>query len=68
VKDKKTYYWCPNHNENKGMWVIHKPTDCKARKPDPNSGASLEQKAMQTIIDFAKDFPPDDDEDSEDSD
>ena len=35
VKDKngvpkeKLYHWCKNHNHGKGMWVIHKPSDCK---------------------------------------
>jgi hypothetical protein len=66
VKDNKTYYWCLNHNHEKGLWVLHKPTDCKAKEHDSNVAPSLQQKAMQTIINFADDFEIDD-EDYEDT-
>ena len=26
-----TYYWCTNHVGGKGMWVRHKPADCKMK-------------------------------------
>jgi hypothetical protein len=55
VKDGKTYFWCLNHGFA-GMWVIHKPADCKAHKKEGNESPSLEQKAMQTIINFADDM------------
>ena len=29
MKDGKKYYWCLNHNNGKGKWVIHKPTECR---------------------------------------
>ena len=28
INDKK-YYWCTNHNDNKGKWVIHHPLTCE---------------------------------------
>ena len=41
-----TYYWCPNHGEH-GMWVRHKPADCKAKSN--SDGPSL--NAHQVILD-----------------
>ena len=36
VETEVTYYWCPHHNQNKGMWVRHKPEDYKNKdKPPP---------------------------------
>ena len=36
-----TYYWCKNHVGGKGMWVRHKPEDCKGKnKTAPSEGAS----------------------------
>lgn len=32
--NKKKYYFCPNHNDNKGQWVRHKPSDCKNKTSD----------------------------------
>ena len=26
---KKTYFWCPHHNNEQGQWVIHNPDECK---------------------------------------
>ena len=26
---EKLYYWCPNHNDGAGKWVIHHPKECK---------------------------------------
>lgn len=28
-KEGKTYHWCLNHNEGKGMWTLHHPDNCK---------------------------------------
>lgn len=28
-KDGKTYHWCLNHNEGKGMWTLHHPDNCQ---------------------------------------
>jgi hypothetical protein len=61
VKDQKTYYWCPNHAV-KGMWVLHKSSECKAKKRDSDDSPSLQQKAMQTIINFADDIEMDSEE------
>ena len=27
-KDDKLYYWCLNHNDGKGKWVLHHPNEC----------------------------------------
>ena len=29
-KNGKTYHWCHNHNDDKGMWLVHLPEKCKA--------------------------------------
>ena len=29
TKGKKTYFWCPHHNNEQGQWVIHDPDECK---------------------------------------
>lgn len=31
-----TYYWCKNHRQGKGKWVLHKLEDCN-NKPTSNS-------------------------------
>ena len=28
----KTYHWCTNHNDGKGMWVLHTPAECRLKK------------------------------------
>ena len=36
------YYWCTNHNDGKGQWVRHLPSDCEAgqRRQQKTEGAS----------------------------
>lgn len=41
-KNGKTYYWCPYHNDDAGMWVLHKPENCN-NKPDGEEQANDEQ-------------------------
>ena len=42
VETEVTYYWCPHHNQNKGMWVRHKLEDCKNKdKPPPTPTTTL---------------------------
>ena len=36
VVDQKTWWWCPDHNKGKGMYVRHKPENHAAWK---NSGS-----------------------------
>jgi hypothetical protein len=57
---EKTYYWCPNHKE-KGMWVLHKPADCNVTK-DSTNNPSLQQSAMEAIIDFTDEIDSDEEE------
>jgi hypothetical protein len=37
----KTYHYCMNHNQGKGMWVLHDPKECRLAvfKPKPKSTA-----------------------------
>ena len=28
-KSGKKYYWCTRHNDDKGMWVLHTPQECR---------------------------------------
>ena len=54
-KQGKTYYWCPRHNNDKGMWVLHKPEECrnKPRNTETKSEAREEcdelEQAMPAI-------------------
>jgi hypothetical protein len=50
----KMYHFCPNHDE-RGMWTLHKPSDCKAK----TSGSDSQQASisgLQAIVDFADDI------------
>ena len=29
TKSKKTYFWCPHHNNKQGQWAVHDPDKCK---------------------------------------
>ena len=37
--NKKTYHFCPHHNEGAGLWVLHSPAKCDRReeKKDPSN-------------------------------
>ena len=41
-KSGKKCYWCMRHNNNKGMWVLHKPHQCRNH---PNKSEEEEEKA-----------------------
>ena len=43
-KQDKTYYWCKYHNNDKGMWVLHKPKQCRNK---PISGGSDKSNTEQ---------------------
>ena len=36
--NKKTYHFCPNHNDGKGAWVIHHPNKCDRREDTQDKG------------------------------
>jgi len=50
-----TYYWCKHHNQGKGMWVAHKPSECKLKdKLDKDSSSSKAKPSLvanTTILD-----------------
>jgi len=35
-EEEVTYYWCPNHNQGKGMWTRHTPEECNNKDKPPN--------------------------------
>ncbi len=48
-KKQVTYYWCPHHGNGKGMWVRHKPSECK--NANKNAGGQPSLVASQVILD-----------------
>ena len=48
VKDV-IYFWCKNHQGGKGMWVRHKPAECKNKKDTDTGSANL--VANQFVLD-----------------
>ena len=64
----KTYYWCMRHNNNKGMWVLHKPHQCrncpnKSEEEEEKADAcNKQEQAMPTIIEDDRNKDSDSDE------
>jgi hypothetical protein len=64
-KDKKTFFWCPNHNAGKGLWVVHKPSDCNNqpkgdgdpsnKRPEGKPKQLTVAKALQAIMEHDDD-------------
>jgi hypothetical protein len=46
----KTYHWCTNHNDGKGKWVLHKPSECNLRS-GASQGTTQHQAAAATADD-----------------
>ena len=42
----KTYHWCKNHKEE-GMWVIHRPEDCKNKPKQEEAQANKAEFPIQ---------------------
>jgi hypothetical protein len=65
--EKKTYHFCPHHNNDLGAWVIHLPSKCDRRdnkrtdKPSSDKIMSL-TKALQAIQDESGGVSSDEDE------
>ena len=64
----KTYFWCLRHNDNKGMWVLHKPHECQ-NKPNqsetencPSEARDEQEQAMPATIEHDSDEDSDSDE------
>jgi len=47
AKNKKTYHWCLNHNDDKGMWILHLPNKCGNKKG--KDGGQSKKAATVTI-------------------
>lgn len=48
VNDKE-YHFCTNHNDGKGAWVLHNPTNCHASKTNNTSGAGNAQHSSKAL-------------------
>lgn len=48
VEKETTYHWCVHHNGGKGMWVVHKPEDCKNKN---KSWGTPTLAANQVVLD-----------------
>ena len=53
MKDKK-YYWCPNHNDGKGKWVIHHPMACENAAPTDGRIPNANVTAFDTFKEVSK--------------
>ena len=60
VKNGQTYYWCTNHNQGAGMWVLHKPEDCRNKRLDDDndkagSTDNLANRAIAAMAEYEDD-------------
>ena len=65
--NKKTYHFCPNHNNGMGAWVIHHPNKCDNREEKKDVHAKDKTtmsltKVLQAIQDEADGSSSDEDE------
>jgi hypothetical protein len=67
--EKKTYHFCPNHNNGLGAWVIHHPSKCDLRdnpskKKEKTAGEKVMSltKVLQAIQEEAGEISSDEDE------
>ena len=66
---KKTYHFCPHHNNDAGAWVIHHPSKCNRREIKGTDTPSVKGKAMsltkvlQAIQEEANDVSSDEESD-----
>ena len=44
--EKKTYHFCPHHNDDKGAWVIFLPSKCDRRDSKKNKDKPATEKLM----------------------
>jgi hypothetical protein len=44
----KTYYFCRAHNDGKGVWVLHKPTECRMGKFQDRKNKPEDKKNVDT--------------------
>jgi hypothetical protein len=64
--NKKTYHFCPHHNDGAGLWVIHHPNKCDRREEKSSTSAKDKPmsltKVLQAIQDEADDEASDEEE------
>jgi hypothetical protein len=47
----RTYYWCKNHHQGKGKWVLHKLEECKNKPnstPTPVANSAMTSEPAQS--------------------
>ena len=44
--NKKTYHFCPHHNEGAGLWVLHSPAKCDRREEKNQTDTPNKEKTM----------------------
>eukprot|EP00594_Rhizosolenia_setigera_P009834 CAMPEP_0178954560 /NCGR_PEP_ID=MMETSP0789-20121207/9063_1 /TAXON_ID=3005 /ORGANISM="Rhizosolenia setigera, Strain CCMP 1694" /LENGTH=424 /DNA_ID=CAMNT_0020635985 /DNA_START=586 /DNA_END=1860 /DNA_ORIENTATION=+ len=44
TRGDNTYYWCPYHNDGKGMWTAHKPSEHKGKPDDVKTKSKKKKK------------------------
>jgi hypothetical protein len=48
--DDKKYFWCPNHNDGKGQWVRHAPTECKGKRKSNKKDEDKNHEKTKGVI------------------
>jgi hypothetical protein len=54
VVNEKEYHFCPNHNEEKGAWVLHNPNQCNASKLSGSTSSKQPGKQANKALALSK--------------
>jgi hypothetical protein len=57
-KNGQLYYWCKHHRNGSGLWVVHKPEDCRNRARDETEATptdAADTRAMAAIAEMTGD-------------
>ena len=47
--ESKKYFWCPNHNNGMGMWMLHHPKECEVGKASAGMTAKAHIATFDTV-------------------
>ena len=53
--NKKTYHFCPHHNDGAGLWVIHHPNKCNHREEKINAPAKDKPMSLTKVLQAIQD-------------
>ena len=53
--NKKTYHFCPHHNDGAGLWVIHHPNKCDHREEKINAPAKDKPMSLTKVLQAIQD-------------